>query len=95
MRDSDYPKKKLRCAIYTRKSTEAGLEQDFNSLDAHTKRAGPMFKANSMKVGHLITRSTTMVAIRADRWIGLRFSSCSQKLKPRRSASSSSTRSTD
>ncbi len=26
--------KKSRCAIYTRKSTEEGLEQDFNSLDA-------------------------------------------------------------
>ena len=26
--------KKLRCAAYTRKSTEEGLEQDFNSLDA-------------------------------------------------------------
>ena len=25
--------KKFRCAIYTRKSTEEGLEQDFNSLD--------------------------------------------------------------
>src|SRR5688572_24501795 len=25
---------KLRCAIYSRKSTEEGLEQDFNSLDA-------------------------------------------------------------
>ncbi len=24
----------MRCAIYTRKSSEAGLEQDFNSLDA-------------------------------------------------------------
>jgi DNA invertase Pin-like site-specific DNA recombinase len=27
-------KKPLRCAIYTRKSSEEGLEQDFNSLDA-------------------------------------------------------------
>jgi len=27
-------KKKLRCAIYTRKSTEEGLEKEFNSLDA-------------------------------------------------------------
>jgi DNA invertase Pin-like site-specific DNA recombinase len=27
-------RKKLRCAIYTRKSTEEGLEQEFNSLDA-------------------------------------------------------------
>lgn len=24
----------VRCAIYTRKSTEDGLEQEFNSLDA-------------------------------------------------------------
>jgi DNA invertase Pin-like site-specific DNA recombinase len=27
-------KRQIRCAIYTRKSTEEGLEQDFNSLDA-------------------------------------------------------------
>ncbi len=27
-------KRKVRCAIYTRKSSEEGLEQDFNSLDA-------------------------------------------------------------
>src|SRR5881392_1361742 len=28
------PKLNVRCAIYTRKSTEEGLEQEFNSLDA-------------------------------------------------------------
>ncbi len=28
------PKSKLRCAIYTRKSSEEGLDQQFNSLDA-------------------------------------------------------------
>ncbi|KQZ12254.1 hypothetical protein ASD50_12845 [Mesorhizobium sp. Root552] len=28
------PQKKLRCAVYTRKSTEEGLDQEFNSLDA-------------------------------------------------------------
>jgi site-specific DNA recombinase len=27
-------RQKMRCAIYTRVSTESGLEQDFNSLDA-------------------------------------------------------------
>jgi hypothetical protein len=27
--------KSVRCAIYTRVSTDHGLEQDFNSLDAH------------------------------------------------------------
>ena len=27
-------KRTIRCAIYTRKSSEEGLEQEFNSLDA-------------------------------------------------------------
>ena len=31
---------KLRCAIYTRKSTEEGLEQAFNSLDAQREACG-------------------------------------------------------
>jgi hypothetical protein len=32
----------VRCAVYTRKSTEEGLEQEFNSLDAQREpgRAG-------------------------------------------------------
>ena len=29
----------LQCAIYTRKSTEEGLDQDFNSLDAQREAA--------------------------------------------------------
>src|SRR4051794_41727358 len=28
------PQQKLRCAVYTRKSSEEGLEMEFNSLDA-------------------------------------------------------------
>ena len=31
---SDLAKRSIRCAIYTRKSSEEGLEQSFNSLDA-------------------------------------------------------------
>src|SRR5262249_38447627 len=31
--------KTVRCAIYTRKSTEEGLEQEFNSLDAQREAA--------------------------------------------------------
>ena len=31
--------RRVRCAIYTRKSTEEGLEQDFNSLDAQREAA--------------------------------------------------------
>ena len=33
------PAAKARCAIYTRKSTEEGLDQDFNSLDAQREAA--------------------------------------------------------
>ena len=29
----------VRCAIYTRVSTDRGLDQDFNSLDAQYERA--------------------------------------------------------
>ncbi|WP_246522959.1 recombinase family protein [Gemmata palustris] len=36
------PVKRVRCAIYTRKSTEEGLEQEFNSLDAQ-REAGEAF----------------------------------------------------
>ena len=32
--------KKIRCAIYTRKSSEEGLEQDFNSLHAQREACG-------------------------------------------------------
>jgi site-specific DNA recombinase len=31
---STSPRRRIRCAIYTRKSSEDGLEQEFNSLDA-------------------------------------------------------------
>src|SRR6516164_3670931 len=35
----------LRCAIYTRKSTEEGLDQDFNSLDAQRESAEAFIKS--------------------------------------------------
>jgi site-specific DNA recombinase len=35
----------VRCAIYTRKSTEEGLEQEFNSLDAQ-RESGEAFVAS-------------------------------------------------
>lgn len=39
---SKEPLRAIRCAIYTRKSTEEGLEQEFNSLDAQ-REAGEAF----------------------------------------------------
>lgn len=40
----------IRCAIYTRKSTEEGLDQEFNSLDAQ-RQAGEMFIASQVSEG--------------------------------------------
>ena len=39
------PKKLLRCAIYTRKSTEHGLELEFNSLDAQREACEAYIKS--------------------------------------------------
>ena len=36
------PSRTIRCAIYTRKSTEEGLDQDYNSLHASATPALPM-----------------------------------------------------
>jgi site-specific DNA recombinase len=35
--------KRLRCAIYTRKSSDEGLEQEFNSLHARARLVKPSF----------------------------------------------------
>src|SRR5918912_4504353 len=42
-----HPSKPLRCAIYTRVSTEHGLEQEFNSLDAQREAAEAYVKSQA------------------------------------------------
>jgi DNA invertase Pin-like site-specific DNA recombinase len=37
--------RQLRCAVYTRKSTEDGLEQEFNSLDAQCESGEAFIKS--------------------------------------------------
>jgi site-specific DNA recombinase len=37
----------VRCAVYTRKSTEEGLEQEFNSLDAQREAAGAYVRSQA------------------------------------------------
>src|SRR5690242_12480917 len=44
---------KVRCAIYTRKSTEEGLEQEFNSLDAQ-REASEAYVASQKPEGWLL-----------------------------------------
>src|SRR5829696_5853452 len=41
------PGQTRRCAIYTRKSTEHGLEQEFNSLDAQREAAEAYVKSQA------------------------------------------------
>ena len=43
--------KKIRCAIYTRKSAEEGLEQEFNSLDACVFRGNAIADSDVRRSG--------------------------------------------
>ena len=42
-------KSKIRCAIYTRKSTKDGLDQDFNSLDAQYEACAAYIKSQKQE----------------------------------------------
>src|ERR1700758_3088602 len=47
-------RKILRCAVYARKSSEHGLEQDFNSLDAQREAAEAYIKSQAHEGWKLI-----------------------------------------
>src|SRR5215217_5974634 len=47
----------LRCAVYTRVSTEHGLEQDFNLLDAQREAAAAYVKSQAHEGWRLIKES--------------------------------------
>src|ERR1700694_190080 len=47
-------RKILRCAVYTRKSSEHGLEQDFNSLDAQREAGEAYIKSQAHEGWKLI-----------------------------------------
>src|SRR5258708_30513734 len=44
----------LRCAVYTRKSTDEGLNQEFNSLDAQ-REAAQAYIASQRQLGWILT----------------------------------------
>ena len=46
-----------RCAIYTRKSSEEGLEQDFNSLDAQREACAAFIKSQKHEGWALVPAS--------------------------------------
>ena len=47
-------RKSVRCAIYTRKSTEEGLDQDFNSLDAQRESAEAYIRSQAHEGWRLV-----------------------------------------
>ena len=48
-------RKVVRCAVYTRKSTEEGLDQDFNSLDAQRESAEAYIRSQAHEGWRLVT----------------------------------------
>ena len=69
MRKPDRPKSGVifRCAIYTRKSSDDGLEQEFNSLDAQREALRPTSRASVTPDGSRSPKCTTTEASRAAR----------------------------
>jgi hypothetical protein len=71
---------KVRCAIYTRVSTDQGLDQDFNSLDAQYEAAAAYIRVRPTLVGPTFARDMMMRVIPADRLNGR---PCSDSLRRR------------
>jgi hypothetical protein len=84
--------KTVRCAIYTRVSTEHGLDQEFNSLDAQYDAASAYIKSQA-HAGWTLIRSRYDDAP-AGPPTGRTFKNCWKISAPGRLTSSSSTRST-
>ena len=62
---------KLRCAIYTRKSSEEGLEQDFNSLDAQREACEAYIASQKHEGWGALTGMYDDGGFRAARRVGL------------------------
>ena len=67
---------RVRCAIYTRKSSEEGLEQEVNSLQAQREACRPSLAANGKKAGGAYVRLMTTVGSPARRWVGRLYNGC-------------------
>jgi len=69
--DKPSPPQKLRCAVYTRKSTEEGLEMEFNSLDAQREACEAYTASQRAEGGSLCPIGMTMADSLAARSIAL------------------------
>ena len=57
---SEVLKRRMRCAVYTRKSTDEGLDQEYNSIDAQ-RDAGHAYIASQRAEGGFRWRTTTTI----------------------------------
>jgi site-specific DNA recombinase len=64
------PAKKARCAIYTRKSSEEGLEQAFNSLDAQREACAAFILSQKHEGWTVLPTLYDDGDFRAARWSG-------------------------
>lgn len=65
--------RKFRCAIYTRKSTDEGLDQDFNSLDAQRDSCAAYIMSQTHEAGRVFLPAMTTVASQGEAWSALPF----------------------
>ena len=73
-----------RCAVYTRKSSEEGLEQDFNSLHAQREACEAFIKSQAGRVGVWSRPHTTTAAFLAGLWRARHYSAfCAISTKAR------------
>ena len=61
----------IRCAIYTRKSSEEGLEQSFNSLDAQREACESFIKSQRHEGWQLLPAQYDDGGYSGEPWIGL------------------------
>lgn len=67
----------VRCAIYTRKSTEEGLEQAFNSLDAQREACAAYVMSQQHEGWTLLPEYYDDGGTQAGPWTGRLCSGCS------------------
>jgi DNA invertase Pin-like site-specific DNA recombinase len=65
-----------RCAIYTRKSSEEGLEQDYNSLHAQREACEAFVRSQAGEGWKLIRTAYDDGGFSAVRWSGPHCSKC-------------------
>lgn len=87
--------RRIRCAIYTRKSTSEGLESDFNTLDAQREAAEFYIRAMRHEGWEALPERYDDGGFTGGTSNDRRCSGCSRTSRPARSTWSSSTRSTD